>query len=653
MMQTIRDRAQGIVIWIIVGLIIVTFATFGLESYLSGTSSVNAANVNGTAISESAFLHAYQQEQTRLQSKLGKNYRPDMINAPALKRQVLEQMIQRTLLLQLIKDAGFRVAPQVVGEQIRVMSAFQNNGKFSKRRYVQVLRNQGMNEQNFEQDMTNDIMIRDLINGVSQSAFVTKPELATYEGLLRQQRDVGILSIPEAGFLASAKVNAADIKAYYDKHRKDFVTPEQVSVRYIKLSQAAIANRIKVSDAALHQYYTDHIKQFVTHPEERRASHILIKVDKQTTAAAALKEIEKLRKKIAAGASFYAMARKYSQDTFSAKKGGDLGYLTRGVMPPTFDKKLFQLKKGQISKPVLTRFGYHLIQLEAIKPAEISSFDQVKGRIRHDVQLQKASMQFYKEADQLTNLSYEYPDSLDFVAKQLGLKEKKTALFGRQGARKGLAANPKVVAAAFSDEVLNQGLNSDALEVGPNTYVVVRLANHKRARPQPLAVVSGEIEVQLRQQWARHAARVAADKALQAMERGKSPKQIAAIYKGARWLQIGFIGRSPGLDGKNAKPIGGVLREMAFRMPKPVMQKRADAAAVPSRKAVSLPDGSAAVLVVSGVQEGSAGVVIQAKRLRAELAGVLGKTGINALLQGARVRADVSINQKMLNSSGQ
>ncbi len=647
MMQTIRDRAQGIVIWIIVGLIIITFATFGLESYLSGTGKVNVASVNGTDISESDFLHAYQQEQSRMQAMLGKNYRPDLINPAALKRQVLEQMIQRTLLLQMVKDAGMRVAPQVVGEQIRAISAFQEKGQFSKPRYEQVLRAQGLNEQGFEHDMARDIMIQQLVNGVSQSAFATQPELATYERLLRQQRDVGVLNIPDQGFLASARISDAEIKAYYDKHAKEFMTPEQVSVRYIKLSQAQIAKGIAVSDAELEQYYKDHSQQFIKHPEERRVRHILIRVDKQTDDANALQEIEKLRKEIEAGASFAAVAEKSSQDTFSAKKGGDLGYVTPGMMDGALDKVIFSLKPGELSKPVRSRFGYHLIEVEAIKPAEVESFAAAKDKIRHDVQMQKASLQFYEEADQLTNLSYEHPDSLDFVAKQLGLKVEQTPLFSRQGTKDGIAANPKVVTAAFSDEVLNQGLNSDPVEVGPSEYVVVRLANHKAAEEKPLAEVQAEIEKLLRQQWAAKAAREAADKALAALDKGAKPEQVAADYQGASWSRIGFIGRNPALGDKTAKPVDDTLRAAAFRLPKPSSAER------PSRKMIGLPGGGAAVLVVYGVKEGPAGDAAQTRQLQAALGEAFGKTEFDALLQDARARAKVTINEKVLNSAEQ
>ena len=654
MMQFIRDHVQGIIIWIILGFLIITFAMWGVGNYFNqGSSNVNVASVNGTDISEQAFLNAYREQQERLQTMLGKNYRPELFDNARMKREVLDQLIDRELQSQLLHSGHYAVAPQLLARQIEGLQVFHDNGAFSKARYEQLLRRQGMSAAGFEAGMARDMMAQQMRDGIVNTAFVTPLELNAYQRLLNQQRDVGVLTLPLSGFLKTASVDDKAVKAYFDAHQDAFKTPEQVSVNYVELSMAEIAAKIPVSEEDMRQYYTEHQDKFVSQPEERRVRHILIKVDKDTSDAQALAKIEDLEKQLKAGASFAALAKKYSQDPGSAKQGGDLGFFARGVMDKAFEAAAFGLKKkGEISAPVRSQFGYHLLQLEDIRPGKEQTFEQAKAEIRHELQMQKADKPFYEAADQLSNLAYEHPDALDYVAKQLGLEIKHTGLFSRQGASSGIAKNPKVVSAAFSDEVLNQGMNSDALEVGTNDYVVLRVAQHKPAEPQPFEAVRARIEQQLREQAARAAAEKAAADARKRMVAGEDPMQIVKAYAGATWQRAGFIGRRPNSvsPDKKTKPeaqIAPQVREAAFALPRP-----SDKA--PSFDNLTLPDGDGVVLAVYAIREAPADEQqVTAQMLERSLTQGLGSAEYAELMQDARSKAKIEISNKALTAAEQ
>ena len=644
MMQFIRDHAQGLIVWTILGLIIITFALWGIGNYFQGGSKVNVASVNGNDISENEFLNALRQQQDRLRQALGKNYDPSMFNGATMKRRVLDSLINSRVQGEVLKDAGFAAGKHLVNQEILSIKAFQANGKYSEARVKRYLRSQGMSPDQFRANIAHDIMVQQFEGGIESTAFVTPHEAESLMKLLLQRRDVGLLSVSAKHYESGVKVDDKAIADYYEAHKQQYMTPEEVSVNYIELSQDEVAKTIPVKDDEMRQYYKDHRDSFVKQPAQRRLRHILIKVDKDSEAAAAKKRAETLYHKLEAGASFAKLAREDSQDPQSAKQGGDLGYITKGELGGVIDKTVFALKQGQISQPVRTKFGYQIFQVEDVKPEQVESFAEAKPEIKHKLQMQQAENEFYRQADQLTNLTYEHPGSLDSAAQALGLKVQHTGLFSRQGTKQGIASNHKFAEAAFGDQVLNTDQNSDPVDLGDNRYAVLHLAEHKPAKQKPLKAVREEIAQTLRTKRARQQAEAAAQAAAKRLEGGEEPAKVAAAVAGASWRRVGSIQRRAGSSQSDAK-VPAQARSTAFRLPRPQPGK-------PSAKAVMLSDGDAAAVVVFGISQDKQGASqAQLKGLRQNLAQQIGSNDYEQLIRFERSQAEVKIQQAVLNAA--
>ncbi|VAX13209.1 Peptidyl-prolyl cis-trans isomerase PpiD [hydrothermal vent metagenome] len=632
MLQLIRDRAQGIVIWTIVGLIIITFALFGLSSYLSDSSTASVATVNGVDIAPGEFQQAYQNYQQRLQQMLGKKYRPELFNENKIRKQVLESLIQQKLLNQELERAGYRAGPQQIVRRIASMKVFQEDGKFSPERYKQLLNSQRVNSVVFEKQIAQDLIEQQLSSGILLSGFVSDAELERAARLQNQKRQLSYILLPKSHYLKSTELTEKEIKNYFEQHKKEFTTPEKVSVEYVELNLDDMSRGVEVSDKAIAEYYAEQRQSFIRQPEQRKASHILIKVEKAAEESAALEKIKKIQQELAKGADFSKLAKKYSDDIGSARQGGELGYFGRGVMDKAFENAVFSLKKGEISKPIRSRFGYHLIKLEDIRKARVADLKDVKESIRHDLQNQQAEKSFYDTVDKLNNLSYEMPDSLAPVAEQLGLEVKKSPLFARKGGS-GLFAQPKVVSAAFSDEVLSEGRNSQLIELSDTHVLVLRIARHEPAKQQVLNDVREQVKTQLRNE--KVAERIKADSlaVLKKLRAGSSPEKLARALN-AKWKPVGAVSRA---DEETDLKLDPQIRYELFQMPRPEKGKKV-------YKNVLLANGDGALLILSAVIEGKTYKDENKLNQRRKLIGTYGNAMQSAWMAELRKKADVTTN---------
>jgi peptidyl-prolyl cis-trans isomerase D len=635
MLQSIRDRAQGIIVWTIVGLIIITFALFGLSSYLSGSAKAVVATVNGVEISETELLREYQNAQQRLQQMLGENYRADLFNEQLMKEQVLEGLIQRELINQQLDSANFHVAPQQVVATLQQMPAFHDaNGEFSAENYRKVLSLQGIPGELFELQLARDIANEHLRNGVVRSTFVTETEGQRYQSLQEQQRKIGYLRIPQQRYLEQIKVSEAEITAIYEQHANEFSTPEEVRVDYVELNLADLASQIDISDAEARDYYDQHQENYVSQEEQRKVRHILVKVDSDIDDQTARKQSESLANRVQSGEDFAAIAKAESQDLGSASQGGDLGFISLGIMDKAFEQAAFRLGKNELSQPVRTRFGYHLIEVTDIKSVELKPFNEVKAQIRKDLQTQQAEQRFYEEVDKLNNLSYEIPDSLMPVAEQLGLEVKQSPLFTTSGGE-GLFSNNRIVTVAFSDEVLQQNRNSDMIELSDTHVVVLHLREHKAASQRPLDEVRELIVGRIKQHQARELAARDAKAALTRLAAAETPEQVAADYK-IKWQDADFIKRQPAETDK----LNEQIREAAFSLPRPKDNQ-------PELTSLLLPGGDAVVLALYTVQDGApASDKAALQAVEQQLANMSGQIEYSAFLAYLQSQADITRNLK-------
>ena len=628
MLQLIRDRAQGLVVWTIVGLIIITFALFGLSSYLSGTAKVNVASINDVDISQTEFLRAYQNYQERLKQMLGKSYNPAMFNEKVVKQQVLDGLVTREVLTQALDASGFTASKEQILSKIMSIDSFKDEtGKFSNKQYKRTLALQGLNSAMFEQRIAQDIADEQLYSGLMRSVFVTPTELDNYAKLQGQMREIEYLQISHQEFIKSAVVTDSEVEKYYSENSAEFTTPEMVSVEYIELDINEAANQVSIDDAAVRQHYDQNIGQYESTPEQRKASHILITIDSKTDEATAKKTADELLVKIRNGESFAELAKASSKDPGSASKGGDLGFFGKGVMDKAFEDTVFNMKKGDVSEPVKSAFGYHIIKLTDIKAGKITSFKEVKDKIKKELQLQKAEQQFYADIDTLNNLTYETPDSLQPAADALGLKIKQSRLFTRQNAS-GILANPKIISAAFSKEVLTQGRNSEMIELRETHLLVLRNKEHNPSAPLALEQVKSRIMAILQREKAINQADELAKTILEKLSDGDKPELMALKDKAVKLHKPGLIGRKPD---KEDDTISMDIRQAVFRMPKPV-----DKASI---EQVSLMNGDQAVIIFTRAVDGKS----TEKTDQQKLLTMYGNAGYENYIAYLKSKADIKL----------
>lgn len=639
MLQTIRDRAQGWIAWLIVILISIPFALWGIQSYLGGGGDVVVAKVNGVEIKEQDFQRRVQQARIQLRERLGASYDAAQIDDQRLRNEVLDDMIRETLLMDVSDRLGFRVSDQELRAQIQSEPAFQRDGHFDKTAYEQTLSLQGLLPAIFEAQMRQHLVGTQMVRGVVGSEFVTTAEQDAFERLSRQKREVAWLRIPAAQFINDEPIGQDEIQAYYTANAARFQTPEQVRLEYLSLDVNALASGVTVTDDDLHRLYESDQSRFGA-PEHRKVRHILLPVPADADdakAKAVLEEIQAVRQRIVAGESFEAVAKEVSKDPGSASEGGSLGEIEKGMMDPAFDQVAFTLAAGELSEPVRSRFGYHLIEVDEIIPARVKSFDEVKGSLRDELAHQKAESLFYDLGERLANVVYENPDSLRPAAEELGLTIEQSDWIDRTGG-KGLLANPKVTAAAFSEEVLNEGRNSELIEPEKDVLqaLVVRVVDHREASTRPLDEVRDEIAATLRQERARKAAEQAAQAGAEKLRAGQS------------WTEVGGEGKpeEPGLVERNDPKLPVPVRGVAFTLAVPAEGQASVGTA-------AFDNGDAAIVRVTQVEPGEvtktdAGAADQERSMLGQL---MGRETSEAVLEDMELRA--KIERKPLAAAGE
>jgi peptidyl-prolyl cis-trans isomerase D len=625
MLQEIRERAQGWFAWAIVVLISIPFALWGIQEYLGFGRVPVLAKVNGQEITERDLDNAMHRQRPQAGEV-------DPEGGQAQRRQtVLDGMISETLLVQATDAMKMRVGDAAVVGAIRSVPAFQRDGHFDMPAYQQVLRQQGMQEAAFEQQLRRLLVTDQLVEGIRGSAFVTPAELRDSLRLSEQQRDAGYFVLRRSDFATTAAPTDDEIKAYYERNRDAFMSPERVQVEYLELDAAALAGSSQPDEEAIKGYFEQHRHELVQ-PPQRRARHILFAADAAAGAGKlaeaqqkAQTAIERLRK----GEDFAALAKELSDDPGSAGQGGDLGLFERGVMVKEFEDVAFSLPVGQVSEPVRSPFGVHLIEVTEVREGEEPSLETMRPKVVQALQRAEAERLFYEQVERLSDLTYENAGSLDPAAEALGLKSRVTDWFGREGGL-GVLAVPKVVAAAFSEEVRGEGRNSEPIEVGPEHTVVLRVRAHEPARLRPLEEVRTEVVARLADEKAAVAARA---RATELLGRARAGEGLDALAKeaGSGYERVARMGRRPvGVPPPIAQAVFGLPRVPAGGSAAFVL--------------VDLGNGDVAVAGLFGVEDGSAAVnEAQAQALRTALAAQHGVVDLTRFQEDLRGRAKLEL----------
>ena len=557
MLQNMRDGAARWVIWAVIILVIIALGLWGISSYFNvGNNSAPAvAKVNGEKITQTDLMASYN----RL-----RQIRPKLFTVPGasqrIKQTLLQQLITQKILVNAAEQQGFMVGEQQLNTLLTQIPAFQIDGKFSQAQFSMVLSRAMFTPQEFLQNMRTTLLINQLRNGILASAFVLPDEGSRYIALLQEKRDFGYMVIPATDFVNKIKITTAEINNFYQRHQEQFKTPEKVSLQYVEVSPKAVAVSIKPTTAQLQQYYQNNRSNY-TIPARWHVAHILLNVPKNATTKqlAALKaKLIAIRKKIVAGQSFAKLAKEHSEDILTLKKGGAMPWFTAGTLGPIFERTITQLKPGQVSQPVQTRYGMELIKLLAADPQKVKSYAKVQQQIETAYVNQQVTKILAKKNDELANVTFENPNSLQPAAKQLHLIVKTTPLITQMTTKTGITANSNVIATAFSNEVLQQGNNSDVLTLRDGTLLVLRVAKHIVAAVKPLSEVKTEITQQLKQQLAKQQAQQLGTMLipkLTSVERAK----ILAKQHGLQWINKTNIKRQ-------SKGINPLILQKVFNM---------------------------------------------------------------------------------------
>jgi len=632
MLQQIREKTTGWVAFFIIALISIPFVFWGVDSFFTGGPVPAVAEVEGNEITQPEYQRAYQNRYQIEQYIRGADAEIDEV---ALKSNVIDGLVNRLLLVNWTERKGYGISNEQVGKAIRENPRFQADGKFSFEQYKDTIANQGYTTKRYEAEERQRLRLTQFRDQTSNNTLVPRSEVERLYRVENQKRDLQVVTIAVADLKDDIEITEAEIEAYYQDHLDDYLTDPRMQVQFVELRVADFAAGIEVSEEQLKSRYEAELTRFETE-EERRGAHILIKTDDDTDLDTARARITELKAEIEAGADFAEVAKEHSDDTGSAKNGGDLGFAAKdGRFVEPFENALFEIAEvGQLSEPVESQFGVHLIKLEELKAQTIEPFEQVRARLETEYRNDEARLKFTEERDRLWDLTLETPDSLNPAADELGLELFTTDWFSRSSGT-GIAANANIRAAAFDGSVREDGDNTDVLEITDDHIVVLRKAGYEPARQKGLAEVTANIKIDMLDKRANELAAERSAALVVAVEAGESLPAAAAAVNLDVTEHVGVL-RSA------ATPDLGIV-ESAFKLPRP----SADAARV---TAVELLNGDRAVVVVSKVTEGDIANATEAEltALKARIAGQRGNTEFAALIKDMRANAKVKIAEGRL-----
>ena len=560
MLQAIRDKVTGWIAYAIIFLISVPFALWGVNSYLGGGEATPAATVNGEDITSRDLDTAYANYRQRLAQAFGGTIPAGFGDEGILKEQVLSQLIEEYALRQYADKQRYRVGDEELNRLIRAMEVFQSEGKFDGSIYQAQLGSQGYSPAGFEQELRRTQSMSQLQTAINTTVFTIPVQKKQFLNLSNQRRKIRLLTrtINSEAYTLSDQ----EVEDYYQTNASRYMTAEQLKIDYLEVSLEQVKSLVDVSDDQLLDHY-QLAKDSYTSAEYRAASHILLTLE-DGVSEDEIKQVQdrlaRIREQISSGADFAALAREHSQDPGSASDGGNLGEVERGMMVQPFETVLFAMNEGDVSEPVKTAFGWHLIKLDQVSGGGTASFAEVRDDIENEIRSELAESQIYDITENLANLAYEQSDSLLPAAEQLGLEMQTSDWFDRTSGA-GIASESEVRNIAFSNQVLNQGVNSEAIELSDNRIVFIHLKERKPAEQKSLGEVTDLIVKVLKQQKNKEDNKLAGNKALETLKNGRTLDDIAREWK-IEIVDNGFIGRDD--NSLNAN-----LIKQAFLMDKP------------------------------------------------------------------------------------
>jgi peptidyl-prolyl cis-trans isomerase D len=648
MLQSIREKTSGWIATIILGLIILTMALWGIESYLSPTVENYAVHIEGPAkfwkfgaqkrdISPDEFRKRFDQVRNQRRQAEGAAFDAAAFETLENKRAVLDQFVDETLLAMAAERDGLGLSKQAVQKTILDIDAFKVGGKFDRKQYELVLQGQNMTPAQFEDLVRKDLLAGTIRDEIRQSGLSGDADLDAYLRLAQQKRDIRFIAVPPPA-VPAAPPGAAELEAWYKGHIAQYRSPERVMVEYVELQASGLPVDTVADEAALRERY-ESVKSRFGAPEQKLASHILVKVDEKAPAAevaAAKAKADALAAQARApGADFAALARAKSDDVGSKDTGGDLGAVEPGVFGAAFDAAFAALQPGQVSAPVRLPDGWHVIQYRERIAGSIKPFEEVRAELESEYLESERERAFNDLSGRLVDRVNADPGALAPAAEELKLPLLKTGWFTRSGGE-GVAALEPVRKAAFQDAQKIDRQVSDTIEVEPNHIVVLHVIDHQPAAPMPLASVRDRVAADLAADRAAKAAKAQADALLARAKRGETLDQIGA----ALGQPVSDI---PGVTRQAPSPQLAPLLDEAFRLARPAGGK------LDTGLARLAPDRYALVTVTK-VEDGDPKTTDAPtrERLREQLAQMRGAVEADAYMKGLRKQYSIKVAEDRL-----
>ncbi len=551
MLQDIRDNTQGVIAKVIIGLIVAVFALFGVESIIGGfISSPQVAEVNGEEITEAQLQFNTQ----NLLTSLGATGDFDQT---LLEQIALNQLIEETMMRQTAERSNMTVSSDRIDRSILDNPQFQINGVFDADFAIRTMASQGYNATLYRNALSETMLMGQLVNAYTNSNFVTDSEMETVAELTQQTRDFRYVSVTMGTRTLGTPISDEQIASYYEENIDAFTEQESVVVEYVVLDKNTIADEIAVDEAEVREQYETERGEYEG-SSEKRAAHILFDIG-GSSESEVVELASSVRQRILDGEDFGELALEYSVDTVSAEEGGDIGYTDGTAFPEPVEAALNDLAVDEISEPVVSEFGVHLVKLTEDDTREFQSFEEVSARIERDLKSAQVDQIYAGRLEELSNLAFETGDLLT-ISDELGLEVQQSAAINRAG-NSGLFSNSALANAAFSDEVLLEGNNSDVIELDENRSVVLRVQQFNEASPLPLEDVEAEIAVILRTEMEREAVQELGEELLIAVESGTGLDELLA-ENDLQWVEAN------GTD-RNAFSVNRELLNHVFAEPAP------------------------------------------------------------------------------------
>ena len=634
MLTAIRDRASGWIAAIIVGALIISFAFWGVSFYFGDGPELNVAQVNDEQISQRAFQRSFQNFRQRIQAMFGGSF--SLEEDELIRQQTLQSLIDAELINQIVRRQGLRVADAVVIQTIKELELFKDEEGFDRGKYERGIFSLGMDPAYFENQVRMDLLSEQLQAGLAESLFVLAEETARVWRLGAETRDIRYAILERDRFMDNIEVSAEEISAYYTANSADYLEPEQVRIAYVELNVDQIAARIPVDAASLRAYYEDNRAEYDI-AEQRSLQRLSVKTAAGESAppgAGAEPEaravIEAALALANAGREFAEIAAQFSAEG-KALEFSEHDFMTRGVMDAEIDAFLFSAAEAELSGIIATRTGLNIVKVGAISGGPDNSFENAAPRVEQDYRLAQAEARYFELADELVTLSYEHPDTLEVAAEVVGLKINETAYFSQDsGATEGISANAAVLTHSFDPDLIQSGQNSDAIELGQNHIVVLRVIDHKPAQTRPLAEAREQVLTDLRQKKAAAKAEQSGQAILAGLKAGQPDSALETALE-VEWSAVEGVKRDDVLVSR------AILRH-AFRLGKPENGQ-------PLMTGAALGSGDYALIVVTAAQEGEAAPADEDLRqdLDLELKRARGGSEWRGFLQNARDNANVDI----------